>query len=64
MDLKYFDWSKHQAVMRPNKVAIKDYYSGDEITFLELERRALKIANFLKKKKICKKTSMQWNLNI
>ena len=27
MDLKYFDWAKHQALMRPNKVAIKDYYS-------------------------------------
>ena len=44
MDLKYFDWAKHQALMRPNKVAIKDYYSGEQLTYLELEKRAIKIA--------------------
>ena len=52
MDLKYFDWAKHQAVMRPNKVAIKDYSSGEKLTYLELERRALKIANYFQKKEI------------
>tara|TARA_B100000575_G_C22804389_1_gene474437 strand:+ start:199 stop:372 length:174 start_codon:yes stop_codon:yes gene_type:complete len=52
MDLKYFDWTKHQALMRPNKVAIKDYYSGEQLTYLELEKRALKIATYFKKKKL------------
>ena len=52
MDLKYFDWAKHQALMRPNKVAIKDYYSGEQLTYLELEQRALKIAAYFQKKKI------------
>ena len=52
MDLKYFDWAKHQAVMRPNKVAIKDYSSGEKLTYLELDRRALKIANYFQKKEI------------
>ena len=52
MELKYFDWAKHQAVMRPNKVAIKDYYSGEELTYLELEKRALKIATYFQRKKI------------
>ena len=51
MDLKYFDWAKHQALMRPNKVAIKDYYSGEQLTYLELEKRALKIATYFQKKK-------------
>ena len=35
MGLKYFDWAKHQAVMRPNKVAIKDYFSREELTYFE-----------------------------
>ena len=52
MDLKYFDWAKHQALMRPNKVAIKDYYSGEQLTYLELEKRALKIAAYFQKKNI------------
>ena len=52
MDLKYFDWAKHQAVMRPNKVAIKDYSSGEQLTYLELEKRALKIATYFQKKQI------------
>ncbi|MDC3067998.1 long-chain fatty acid--CoA ligase, partial [Paracoccaceae bacterium] len=48
----YFDWSKHQAKMRPNKVAIKDYYSGNELTYLGLEERALRISKYLKKNNI------------
>jgi fatty-acyl-CoA synthase len=52
MDLKYFDWTKHQASMRPNKVAIRDYYSGEHLTYLELEKRALKIAAYFQKKNI------------
>ena len=52
MGLKYFDWSKHQAVMRPNKVAIKDYFSREELTYFELEKRALRIATYFQKKNI------------
>ena len=41
--------------MRPNKVAIRDYYSGEHLTYLELEKRALKIAAYFQKKKLAVK---------
>ena len=64
MDLKYFDWAKHQALMRPNKVAIKDYYSGEQLTYLELEKRAIKIAAYFKKKNIGNKAVSYTHLTL
>ena len=45
MSLTHFDWAAHQAQMRPNKVAIKDYTLNEEISYFELNSRASKIAN-------------------
>ena len=47
MSLMHFDWATHQAQMRPNKIAIKDYTLKEEISYLELNAKASKIANYL-----------------
>ncbi len=47
MSLRHFDWAAHQANMRPNKIAIKDFYLKEEISYSELNVRASKIANYL-----------------
>jgi fatty-acyl-CoA synthase len=47
MQIKYFDWAEHQAQMRPNKIAIKDYTLGEETSYSELNVNASKIANYL-----------------
>ena len=43
---------KKKEAMATNKIAIKDYNSGEQLTYLELEKRALKIAAFFQKKNI------------
>ena len=52
MSLMHFDWAAHQAEMRPNKIAIKDYTLKEEISYLELNSRASKIANYLEGRNI------------
>jgi len=52
MDIIHFDWAEHQAQMRPNKIAIKDYTLNEEVSYSELNSKASKIANYLQNKKV------------
>ncbi len=44
---KHYDWTTHQADMRPNKIAIMDLDTGREISYLELENRSIQLAGWL-----------------
>jgi Acyl-CoA synthetases (AMP-forming)/AMP-acid ligases II len=52
MSLMHFDWAAHQANMRPNKIAIKDFSLKKEISYYDLNVKASKIANYLKGRNI------------
>ena len=52
MSIIHFDWAEHQAQMRPNKIAIKDYTLNEEVSYSELNSKASKIANYLQNKKV------------
>ncbi len=44
---KHYDWTTHQADMRPNKIAIVDLDTGREISYQELENRSIQLAGWL-----------------
>jgi len=43
MSVKHYDWTKHQANIRPNKIAIKDLDTGSELSYGQLDLRAHKL---------------------
>jgi len=43
----HFDWIKRHAERTPDKLAIVDDYSGRQLTYAELNRRANRLASFL-----------------
>ena len=45
--MEYFDWAVGQAETRPNKVAIIDIDSGQNLTYAELETRSSNLAGYL-----------------
>jgi len=47
MTVKHYDWSAYHAYVRPNKVAIRDLSTNKELTYLELNNRADKLAGWL-----------------
>ena len=47
MTVKHYDWSAYHAYVRPNKVAIRDLSTNKELTYLELNNRANKLAGWL-----------------
>jgi fatty-acyl-CoA synthase len=47
MAIKHYDWSAYHANVRPNKVAIKNVSAKKDITYLELDRRANRLASWL-----------------
>jgi len=44
---KHYDWTRHQADMRPNKIAIVDLDTGREISYSQLEERSNQLAGWL-----------------
>ncbi len=40
---KHYDWTTHQADMRPNKIAIVDLDTGREISYSQLEERSIQL---------------------
>ncbi len=47
MAIKHYDWSAYHANVRPSKIAIKDLSAGKELTYLELDARANRLAIWL-----------------
>ncbi len=47
MAVKHYDWTSHQAQMRPNKIAIVDLDNGRELSYLQLDQRATQLAGWL-----------------
>lgn len=47
MAVKHYDWTSHQAEMRPDKIAIVDLDNGRELSYLQLDRRAIQLAGWL-----------------
>ena len=43
MSVKHYDWTEHQANIRPNKIAIKDLDTGSELSYGQLDLRAHKL---------------------
>ena len=54
MPIKHYDWSAYHANVRPHKVAIKDLSAKKELTFLDLDRRANKLAAWLQGQGVAK----------
>jgi fatty-acyl-CoA synthase len=54
MTMPYYDWSAHQANVRPNDVAIVDLDAEREITYGALDQRAIKLARALQDKGVNK----------
>lgn len=47
MTVKHYDWTSHQAQMRPDKIAIIDLDNGRELSYLQLDQRAIQLASWL-----------------
>lgn len=54
MSIKHYDWTIQQADVRPNKVAIVDLDTGDELTYTELNDRAEKLGGWMQANGIVK----------
>ena len=50
MTVKHYDWSAYNANVRPNKIAIRDLSTKKNLTYLELNNRANKLAGWLQSK--------------
>ena len=49
MAVKYYDWTAHQANIRPNSTALVDLDTGKNLTYKELEERANRLASWFTK---------------
>jgi fatty-acyl-CoA synthase len=54
MPMKYFDWTAHHAYSQPDKVAIVDLHTGREFSYAELNERAARLADWLRKQGVVK----------
>ena len=54
MSVKYYDWAKHHANFRPDKIAIKDTSFNKEQSYLKLNKNASRLAKLMQKKGINK----------
>ena len=54
MTVKHYDWSAYNANVRPNKIAIRDLSTKKNLTYLELNNRANKLAGWLQSKGVKK----------
>lgn len=52
--MEYFDWAAGQAETRPNKVAIIDIDSGQNLTYADLETRSSNLAGYLQSQGVIK----------
>jgi len=52
VSVKYFDWAEHQAMLRPNNVAINDIDTGREFTYLDLNDRSEALAAWLQERDV------------